>query len=79
MTLGIRAFGRLVRTRNLRDENGGKLTLYYSCKIQKDDDGNALHFGVPKVIFGVWNRAGFPYVDREGTYGMCEHAGGHFG
>lgn len=61
---------------SLRNENGGDLTFYYSStqtpetkKVYPD------HFGVPKVIFGTWQRAGIPHVDFDGAYGMCQDVG----
>ena len=45
----------------------GELKCHYSTK----KDG---HFGIPKVIFCTWNRAGIPYADHDGTYAVTEHA-----
>lgn len=56
----------------LRDENGGNPTLWYSSEIREDDDGTPIHFGVPKVMFGISQRAGIPRVDYHGNYGLME-------
>ena len=45
----------------------GSMKFRYSS----EDKG---HFGVPKVIFGVWHSSGIPYADHEGKYGMTQHA-----
>ena len=44
----------------------GELKLKYANK----DKG---HFGIPKVCFGVGQRAGIPFVDVKGSYGLCEY------
>lgn len=67
---------KISRNVNLRDENGGKLTLHYSSKIEKDKSGNPIFFGTPKVIISVWQQSGIPYVDHDGRYGMCQEAAG---
>ena len=60
----------------LRGRNGGSVTLRYSREIKTDDSGNPIFFGVPKVIFGTWQRAGIPYIDHEGEYGLCQDVAG---
>ena len=53
----------------------GELQIRHSSRIARDAGGKPVHFGVPKVIFGLWHGAGVPYVDAEGKYGMTDTAG----
>ena len=57
-------------------KSDGSLRLLYSSKIKKDTEGSPIHFGTPKVIWVNWNRAGVPYADIKGEYGLAEHAVG---
>ena len=47
----------------------GELKLWYS-NVKKE------MFGTPKVIFSIWQRAGIPYADIKGEYGLCEYSVG---
>ena len=58
----------------LQDKNGGEPTLWYSSEIRMDASGNPVHFGIPKVIFGISHESGIPHVDRDGKYGLMEFA-----
>ena len=51
------------------------MRLLHSSRIAEGADGKPIHFGVPKVIFGLWHGAGIPFVDAEGKYGMSDTAG----
>ena len=52
----------------------GTLKFRYSNIIKKNEQGNNLHFGTPKVIFGKSQQSGIPYADIEGKYGLTEFA-----
>lgn len=47
----------------------GKLKRHWSSINNK---GSRSHFGTPKVIFGKSQRAGIPYADVNGEYGLTE-------
>ena len=47
----------------------GELKLKYS-------DSDLGHFGTPKVCFGIGQRAGIPFVDAEGKYGLSQYVMG---
>ena len=64
------------RNRKFADERGGRPTLRWSSRISEDGDGNPIHFGTPKVIFGTWHESGIPLIDAEGEYGLCADAAG---
>lgn len=65
------------RDETQRGENGGKLTLRYSNKKKNDKKtGKTIHFGTPKVIFGISHESGIPFVDRTGMYGLTGFIGG---
>ena len=51
------------------------------CSIAWDGQPNCIwsskrecHFGIPKVIFCTWNKAGIPYLDLKGEYGLSDQA-----
>ena len=59
----------------LRGADGGKLTCHYANTQEPPVTKEiADFFDVPKVVFGIWNSSGIPYVDSKGKYGMTQHA-----
>ena len=49
--------------------NDGEMKLAWSSR----DDA---HFGIPKVVFGVSQGSGMPFVDRNGEYGLTQFMAG---
>ena len=50
--------------------NISKATGELKLKYCNEDKG---HFGIPKVCFGVGQRAGIPFADINGSYGICQY------